>query len=72
MICASPRKAIGVPGLAEGVGFEPTYRLSTDNSISSRARYGRFATPPQCGKWHKSVLKANSEAEGMMRRKCRL
>lgn len=32
--------------MAEGVGFEPTYRLLTDNSISSRARYGRFATPP--------------------------
>lgn len=26
--------------MAEGVGFEPTYRLLTDNSISSRARYG--------------------------------
>ena len=33
--------------LAEWVGFEPTYRLLTDNSISSRARYGHFATPPQ-------------------------
>ena len=33
--------------MAEGVGFEPTYRLLTDNSISSRARYGRFATPPR-------------------------
>lgn len=33
--------------MAEGVGFEPTYRLLTDNSISSRARYGHFATPPQ-------------------------
>ena len=33
--------------MAEGVGFEPTYRLITGNSISSRARYGRFATPPQ-------------------------
>ncbi len=33
--------------MAEGVGFEPTYRLITDNSISSRARYGHFATPPQ-------------------------
>ena len=33
--------------LAERVGFEPTYRLITDNSISSRARYGLFATFPQ-------------------------
>ena len=32
--------------LAERVGFEPTYRLITDNSISSRARYGLFATFP--------------------------
>ena len=29
------------------MGFEPTYRLLTDNSISSRARYGLFATFPQ-------------------------
>ena len=29
------------------MGFEPTYRLITDNSISSRARYGLFATFPQ-------------------------
>mgnify|MGYP000721919521 CR=1 FL=1 len=28
--------------LAERVGFEPTYRLITDNSISSRARYGQL------------------------------
>ena len=34
------------PTLAERVGFEPTYRLITDNSISSRARYGLFATFP--------------------------
>ena len=33
--------------MAERVGFEPTYRLLTDNSISSRARYGLFATFPQ-------------------------
>ena len=33
--------------MAERVGFEPTYRLITDNSISSRARYGLFATFPQ-------------------------
>lgn len=32
--------------MAERVGFEPTYRLITDNSISSRARYGLFATFP--------------------------
>ena len=32
--------------VAERVGFEPTYRLITDNSISSRARYGLFATFP--------------------------
>ena len=32
--------------MAERVGFEPTYRLITGNSISSRARYGRFATSP--------------------------
>ena len=34
--------------MAERVGFEPTYRLLTDNSISSRARYGHFATSPRC------------------------
>ena len=28
--------------VAERVGFEPTYRLLTDNSISSRARYGQL------------------------------
>ena len=28
--------------MAERVGFEPTYRLLTDNSISSRARYGQL------------------------------
>lgn len=33
--------------LAERVGFEPTYRLITDNSISSRARYDHFATFPR-------------------------
>lgn len=32
--------------VAERVGFEPTYQLITGNSISSRARYGRFATSP--------------------------
>ena len=32
--------------LAEGVGFEPTCRLITDNSISSRARYDHFDSPP--------------------------
>ena len=32
--------------MAERVGFEPTYRLLTDNTISSRARYGHFATSP--------------------------
>jgi hypothetical protein len=32
--------------MAERVGFEPTYQLITGNSISSRARYGRFATSP--------------------------
>ena len=39
---------IGYLGLqvAERVGFEPTYQLITGNSISSRARYGRFATSP--------------------------
>ncbi len=31
--------------MAERVGFEPTYRLLTDNSISSRARYGRTSLP---------------------------
>ena len=31
--------------LAERVGFEPTYRLITDNSISSRARYDRASLP---------------------------
>ena len=36
----------GSIALAERVGFEPTYRLLTDNSISSRARYGHFATSP--------------------------
>ena len=29
------------------MGFEPTCRLITDNSISSRARYGLFATFPR-------------------------
>ena len=32
--------------MAERVGFEPTYQLITGNSISSRARYDRFATSP--------------------------
>src|SRR5262249_17975036 len=32
--------------LAEGVGFEPTWGLITPNSISSRARYDHFGTPP--------------------------
>lgn len=41
------RIQLDVLEMAEGVGFEPTYRLLTDNSISSRARYGRFATPPR-------------------------
>lgn len=36
--------------VAERVGFEPTYQLITGNSISSRARYGRFATSPSSEK----------------------
>ena len=28
--------------MAERVGFEPTYRRLTGNSISSRARYGQL------------------------------
>ena len=31
-----------LPVVAERVGFEPTYRLLTDNPISSRARYGQL------------------------------
>ena len=42
-----PYGTFSVSILAERVGFEPTYRLITDNSISSRARYGLFATFPQ-------------------------
>lgn len=33
--------------VAERVGFEPTYGLLTRNPISSRARYGHFATSPR-------------------------
>jgi hypothetical protein len=32
--------------LAEGVGFEPTWRVLAAKSISSRPRYGHFGTPP--------------------------
>ena len=34
-----------LPVVAERVGFEPTYRLLTDNPISSRARYDRTSLP---------------------------
>ncbi len=40
---ANPRSR----GMAEGVGFEPTWGLITPNSISSRARYDHFGTPPR-------------------------
>ncbi len=32
--------------MAERVGFEPTCRLITDKTISSRPRYGHFGTSP--------------------------
>lgn len=32
--------------MAEGVGFEPTGRLNTGQTISSRSRYDRFDTTP--------------------------
>lgn len=32
--------------MAERVGFEPTCRLITDKTISSRPRYGLFGTSP--------------------------
>ncbi len=32
--------------MAEGVGFEPTDRLNTDQTISSRSRYDLFDSPP--------------------------
>ena len=32
--------------MAEGVGFEPTDRLNTDQTISSRSRYDHFDSPP--------------------------
>ena len=32
--------------LAEMVGFEPTCRLNTDKTISSRSRYDHFDTSP--------------------------
>ena len=31
--------------MAEGVGFEPTGRLNTGQTISSRSRYDHFDTP---------------------------
>lgn len=33
--------------MAEGVGFEPTGRLNTGQTISSRSRYDHFDTSPQ-------------------------
>ena len=35
-----------LPFVAEGVGFEPTDRLITGQTISSRSRYDRFDSPP--------------------------
>ena len=35
-----------LPFVAEGVGFEPTDRLNTDQTISSRSRYDHFDSPP--------------------------
>lgn len=32
--------------MAEGVGFEPTGRLNTGQTISSRSRYDHFDTSP--------------------------
>ena len=32
--------------MAEGVGFEPTGRLNTGQTISSRSRYDLFDSPP--------------------------
>ena len=36
----------GCADMAEGVGFEPTDRLNTDQTISSRSRYDHFDSPP--------------------------
>ena len=71
--------------MAERVGFEPTCRLITDNSISSRARYGLFATFPQavfvlymksrprassfCGAFPFAVTSGASAQSGMVRRR---
>lgn len=35
--------------MAEGVGFEPTGRLNTGQTISSRSRYDHFDTSPYLG-----------------------
>ena len=45
-----------IKGVAERVGFEPTYRLLARNPISSRARYDLFGTSP--------AMRTLSESEG--------
>ena len=42
----SVRNWLAIQQLAERVGFEPTDRLLTRHSISSRARYDHFGTSP--------------------------
>ena len=44
--------------MAERVGFEPTCRGLADNPISSRARYGHFATSPWRKEYKKSLRHA--------------
>ena len=48
LCCAKNKKADNVicRPLAEMVGFEPTCRLITDKTISSRSRYDHFDTSP--------------------------
>ena len=41
-----PAKLSAVFSMAETVGFEPTCRLITDKTISSRSRYDHFDTSP--------------------------
>lgn len=53
--------------MAEGVGFEPTGRLNTGQTISSRSRYDHFDTTP-CIYLHISPQKNLGKRRELMER----
>ena len=49
--------------MAEGVGFEPTGRLNTGQTISSRSRYDLFDSPPYISTVFRALRKCKKNTQ---------